>query len=52
MKRRALSCRPSVGRVGDDIVQVTGDRADILGNGPFVVVQHDDEALAFVTSRC
>ena len=39
-----LVMQTSVGRVGDDIIQVARDRADILGNGPFIVVQHDDEA--------
>jgi hypothetical protein len=33
-----LIVQTGVGRIGDDIVQVTRDRADVLGNGPFVVV--------------
>ncbi len=32
-----------VSRVGDDVVQITGDRAHVFGDRPFVVVQHDDE---------
>ena len=30
-------------RAGGDAVQITGDRADIAGDRPFVVVQDDDE---------
>ncbi len=31
--------------IGDDAVEVLRDRADVLVNGPFVVVEDDDEAL-------
>ena len=34
--------------VGDDLVQVACDRAHIAVNGPFVVVQHDDQPLRLV----
>ena len=37
--------QPVIGRVRDDFVQVMGDRPDILGNAPFVVVQNADKAL-------
>ena len=39
-----LVVQSGVGRVGDDVVQIARDRADVLGDGPFVVVQDDDEA--------
>ena len=32
------------GRAGGNTVQVTGNGAHVLGDGPFVVVQHHDEA--------
>ena len=41
-----------VGRVGDDPVEVAGDGADVLGDRPFVVVEHDDEALGLLRRRC
>ena len=34
-----------VGGVGADLVEVGGDGADVPGDGPLVVVEHDDEAL-------
>src|SRR6185437_11094654 len=35
--------QPVVGRVRDDLVQVIGNRADILGDAPLVVIQDADE---------
>src|ERR1700761_1392328 len=34
-----------VARIGDELVQVTGDGADVLGDAPFVVVKDADELL-------
>ena len=34
-----------VGFAGHDSVKVTRDRADVLGDRPFVVVEHNDEPL-------
>ena len=34
--------------VGDDLVQVIGDRADVAVDRPFVVVQHHDHALGLL----
>ena len=34
--------------VGDDLVQVIGDGADIAVDGPFIVVEHDDQALGLL----
>ena len=33
-----------VGGLGRDLAQIAGDRADVFRDGPFVVVEHDDEA--------
>src|ERR1017187_7501332 len=34
-----------VGRMAHDAVQVLGDRADVLGDAPFVVIQNDNQSL-------
>ena len=34
-----------VGWVGHDVVQISRDRAHVLGDRPLVIVQHDDETL-------
>ncbi len=36
--------QPVVGRMGDEAVQISRNRADVLGNAPFVVVEDADEA--------
>ena len=36
-------------RAGDDLVQVAGNRADVLVDGPLVIVQHHDQALGVVS---
>ena len=33
-----------IGGVGDDLVEITGDRADVFGDAPLVVVENADEA--------
>ena len=34
-----------VARIGDELVEVAGNRADVLGDAPFVVVEDADESL-------
>ncbi len=34
-----------IGGIGGDLVEILGDRADVLVDGPLIVVQHDDHAL-------
>src|SRR5271165_681288 len=38
----------TVGVVGDQFVEVIGDRTDVFGDRPFVVVQHNDESFCIV----
>src|SRR5205085_299257 len=42
-KAPGLVVQTGIGWVRDDVVQITGDGADVLGNRPFVVVQDDDK---------
>ena len=42
---RGLLVQMLVGRAGGDAVEVPGHGADVLGDGPLVVVEHDDEPL-------
>ena len=42
---RRLLVQVRVGRMGGDLVEVRRDGAHVLGDGPFVVVEHDDEFL-------
>ena len=42
---RRLLVEVGIGWMRGDPVEVMGDCADVLGDGPFVVVEHDDEAL-------
>ena len=37
-----------VALVGDDLVQVAGDGADVLVDGPLVIVEHDDQPLGLL----
>ena len=52
MNRAGLFVQVRIGRIGDDVVQVSRDRADVFGDRPLVVVQDDDEALRLRARRC
>ena len=39
-------------RVGDDAVEILSDGADILGDRPLVVVQHEDQAASWWRRDC
>ena len=42
---RGFFVQMRVGRVRGDLVEVAGDGADVFGDRPLVVVEHDDELL-------